>query len=158
VHWATRSRRCASETGAIFVVTDTAGALPAPARLDDALSVTVDVREAGRASMLIAQQAWRAPTCSPRGRIRIGCVDAASLRPRRIPIHLPDHSPACTHEPGPLHLHARAAGQPGRAARDGGLLLTSLASWTVIFGKLFGLRKVRGATRTSSASSGPARA
>ena len=24
-----------------------------------------------------------------------------------------------------------------------GLLLTSLASWTVIFGKLFGLRKVR---------------
>mgnify|MGYP003575899617 CR=1 FL=1 len=26
-----------------------------------------------------------------------------------------------------------------------GLLLTSLASWTVIFGKLFGLRKVRGA-------------
>ena len=25
-----------------------------------------------------------------------------------------------------------------------GLLLTSLASWTVIFGKVFGLRKVRG--------------
>ena len=40
-----------------------------------------------------------------------------------------------------------------------GLLIVSLASWTVIFGKLFGLQaRARRRTRTSSASSGPARA
>ena len=39
-----------------------------------------------------------------------------------------------------------------------GLLLVSLASWTVIFGKLFGLQHgARRSTTTSSASSGPAR-
>jgi biopolymer transport protein TolQ len=35
------------------------------------------------------------------------------------------------------------------------LLIVSLASWSVIFGKLFGLRRVRSATTPSSASSGP---
>ena len=37
-----------------------------------------------------------------------------------------------------------------------GLMLASLASWTVIFGKLFGLRASRPPTTSSSASSGPA--
>jgi hypothetical protein len=39
-----------------------------------------------------------------------------------------------------------------------GLMVVSLASWTVIFGKLFGLRACAAATRASSASSGPAAA
>jgi acyl-CoA thioester hydrolase len=72
-------------TGAIFVVTHTSTHYRAPARLDDALEVTVAVRHTGRASLEVAQQAWRADTLLAEGEVRIGCVDAASLRPCRIP-------------------------------------------------------------------------
>jgi acyl-CoA thioester hydrolase len=72
-------------TGALFVVTDTQLRCLAPARLDDLLDVTVLLRHRGNASMSIAQQAWRADTLLAEGEIRIGCVDQASLRPRRIP-------------------------------------------------------------------------
>ena len=83
-------QRLRDETGAIFVVSDTTVRYLSPARLDDSLCITVDVREAGRATMLIAQQAWRGDTLLAEGTIRIACVDAASLRPRRFPITLPD--------------------------------------------------------------------
>ena len=72
-------------TGAIFVVTDTQVSYKRPARLDDLLEVTVAVVEAGRASFTLQQQAWCAGALLAEGRIRIGCVDAATLRPRRIP-------------------------------------------------------------------------
>jgi acyl-CoA thioester hydrolase len=75
-------------TGAIFVVTDTQVRYRAPARLDDLLDVTVDLRAGGRASMLIAQQAWRGSALLAEGDIRIGCVDAGTFRPRRIPTEL----------------------------------------------------------------------
>jgi len=75
-------------TGAIFVVTDTQVRYRAPARLDDLLDVTVDLRAGGRASMLIAQQAWRGSALLAEGDIRIGCVDAGNFRPRRIPTEL----------------------------------------------------------------------
>lgn len=80
------------DTGAMFVVTDTAVRYLRPARLDDLLAVTVHVVHAGRAQMTIAQQAWRT---SPEGEvlladgtIRIGCVDAGTFRPTRIPISI----------------------------------------------------------------------
>ena len=78
-------------SGAIFVVSDTALRYLAPARLDDLLHISVQPVETGRASMTLQQQAWRhnaeptAPTLLCDGRIRIGCVDAQSLRPRRFP-------------------------------------------------------------------------
>ena len=75
-------------TGAIFVVTDTQVRYRAPARLDDLLDVTVDLRAGGRASMLIAQQAWRGSALLAEGDIRIGCVDAGTFRPRRFPTEL----------------------------------------------------------------------
>jgi acyl-CoA thioester hydrolase len=71
--------------GAIFVVSDTAVQYRQPARLDDELSVTVVLVEAGRASLVLQQQAWRGATLLAEGRIRIGCVDAGNFRPRRIP-------------------------------------------------------------------------
>jgi len=73
------------ETGAIFIVADTRVRYLKPARLDDLVDVTVDVRDAGRASMLIAQAARRETTLLAEGEIRIGCVDAATFRPQRIP-------------------------------------------------------------------------
>jgi acyl-CoA thioester hydrolase len=72
-------------TGAIFVVTDTAVHYRAPARLDDLLEVTVELRHRGTASLTIAQQAWRDSTLLAEGEIRIGCVDGGTFRPRRIP-------------------------------------------------------------------------
>lgn len=84
-----------AETGVVFVVTDTAVRYLHPARLDDLLVVTVDVKHAGRAQMTIAQQAWRQPAQGENellteGTIRIGCVDAGTFKPRRIPIFIAD--------------------------------------------------------------------
>jgi len=76
------------ETGAIFVVASTSVRYLRPARLDDALEVTVAVRHTGRASLEVAQQARRDETLLAEGEVRIGCVDAASLRPCRIPIEV----------------------------------------------------------------------
>mgnify|MGYP003541835141 CR=1 FL=1 len=82
-------QRLREETGAIFVVAETSIRYLRPARLDDELDVTVELLEAGRATMLIAQQALRGDELLAEGKIRIGCVDAATLRPRRIPLTLP---------------------------------------------------------------------
>jgi acyl-CoA thioester hydrolase len=73
------------ETGAMFVVAEVQTSYLAPARLDDEIEVTVAVNELGAASMVLEQQAWRGGTLLATGRIRIGCVDGMTLRPRRIP-------------------------------------------------------------------------
>jgi acyl-CoA thioester hydrolase len=73
--------------GGMFVVSQTAVRYVAPSRLDDELLVTARLETARSASLIIAQQARRADTgallCE--GTIRIGWVDAATLRPARIP-------------------------------------------------------------------------
>jgi acyl-CoA thioester hydrolase len=74
-----------AQTGAIFVVADVQVRYRASARLDDLVVVTVKVLEQGQASLLLEQQAWRGDTLLAEGRVRVGCVDAASLRPRRMP-------------------------------------------------------------------------
>jgi acyl-CoA thioester hydrolase len=76
--------------GAMFVVSDTQVRYLAPARLDDELTVTVHVAEAGRASMRFFQQAWCEGQLLAHGSIRIGCVDAGTFRPRRMPEALLD--------------------------------------------------------------------
>ena len=77
------------ETGAIFVVADTALRYHAPARLDDLLRITVQVLELRPASLRLQQQAILlspgGDTILCAGDIRIGCVDAGTFRPRRIP-------------------------------------------------------------------------
>jgi acyl-CoA thioester hydrolase len=77
-----------TQTGAIFIVSQTSVRYLRPARLDDLLTITVQVEHAGQASMNIAQVAWRGNERLAEGEIRIGCVDATSFRPRRIPEHL----------------------------------------------------------------------
>ena len=77
--------RLRTDTGAMFVVSDTSVRYFSPARLDDELRVTVRIVDAGRASMTIEQQALRGEELLAQGSIRIGCVDAGTFRPRRIP-------------------------------------------------------------------------
>ena len=77
-------------TGGMFVVRETSVRYHRPARLDDELLVTARVETAGRASLTLVQEAFlrdgRALLCD--GTIRIGWVDAASLKPARIPPNL----------------------------------------------------------------------
>src|SRR5215510_14493587 len=68
--------------GTMFIVTSTSVRYLQPARLDDQLEVTVEVREARQASLLLSQQAFRDGTPIAAGEIKIGCVDAQSFRPR----------------------------------------------------------------------------
>jgi acyl-CoA thioester hydrolase len=73
------------DEGAIFVVGETRVRYLQPARLDDWLSLSVDVAELGRASLRVDQRCLRGDTLLAEGSIRIGCVDAGTFRPRRIP-------------------------------------------------------------------------
>ena len=102
-HLGIEQQRLRESEGGMFVVTDTQLKYRQPARLDDFLLVTARLTDAGRASLTIAQSAhWQDPalTDSPspqrdpraagtallcEGSIRIGWVDAATLRPQRIP-------------------------------------------------------------------------
>ena len=72
-------------TGCMFVVQETTVRYVKPARLDDVLTITVDVRERGRASLRISQQAWCGERLLAEGDIRIGCVERATMKPHRIP-------------------------------------------------------------------------
>jgi len=80
-HW----QEMVDTTGCMFVVQETTVRSIRPARLDDVLTITVDVRERGRASLRIAQQAWRGERLLAEGDIRIGCVERATMKPHRIP-------------------------------------------------------------------------
>jgi acyl-CoA thioester hydrolase len=72
-------------TGGMFVVSETHVTYHRPAKLDDQLRVTATLAQGGRASLVIAQQAWLNDTLLCEGTIRIGWVDAASMKPARIP-------------------------------------------------------------------------
>lgn len=74
-----------SEGHGMFVVSETSVRYLRPARLDDELVVTAQLQAGAKASLIIAQQARRGDTLLCEGTIRIGWVDAASLRPARIP-------------------------------------------------------------------------
>jgi acyl-CoA thioester hydrolase len=85
-------QRLREQVGGMFVVTATQVKYHRPARLDDMLWVTARVQEAGRASLTIEQAARLQTTAASgdepllcEGLIRIGWVDASTLRPQRIP-------------------------------------------------------------------------
>jgi acyl-CoA thioester hydrolase len=73
------------DIGIAFVVSETAVRYRRPARLDDLISVSVDVLHLGQASLEIAQEARLADELLADGTIRIGCVELGTFRPCRIP-------------------------------------------------------------------------
>jgi len=81
-------RKLRDEAGGQFVVSETHLKYHRPARLDDELAVTAQLRQIGQASLTIDQRVLSlsesgALLCE--GTIRIGWVDAATLRPSRMP-------------------------------------------------------------------------
>jgi acyl-CoA thioester hydrolase len=73
----------------MFVVKSTAIDYHAPAKLDDAVEISLTAEKLGRASVNFSQAAWRIGDAGSEllcfGQIRIGCIDAVSLRPTAIP-------------------------------------------------------------------------
>jgi acyl-CoA thioester hydrolase len=89
-------RQLKESSGGMFVVSETQLKYHRPARLDDQLLVTAALHAVGGASMTIRQQALLKSEHSRdatnatdvllcEGDIRIGWVDAVTLRPARIP-------------------------------------------------------------------------
>ncbi len=82
--------RMTEQENVMFVVKSTAIDYHAPAKLDDQLEVSVAIEKIGRASVNFSQEARRINDtgtellCS--GQIRVGCIDAATLRPAAIPV------------------------------------------------------------------------
>ena len=73
------------ETGGMFVVSETQVKYLQSAKLDDLLRITAQLQASGRASLTIAQQAWRGDQLLCEGTIRIGWVQVQDLKPARIP-------------------------------------------------------------------------
>ncbi len=77
-------------TGGMFVVSETRVKYHRPARLDDALLVSVNFAQSGRSSLWVEQQALAVSEKNTQlvlceGSIRIGWVDATLMKPARIP-------------------------------------------------------------------------
>ena len=93
-------QRLRLETGGMFIVAETTLRYLRPARLDDELFVTAKIVETGRASLIIDQQALlKSELLTPaqhgqntnllcEGRVKIGWVNAETLRPMRLPAQL----------------------------------------------------------------------
>jgi acyl-CoA thioester hydrolase len=89
-HLGLEQQQLKNDTGGMFVVSETQLKYHRPAQLDDLLQVSAQLQDKGRASLVIAQQAWRLESDQSRtllceGTIRIGWVQAQVLKPERIP-------------------------------------------------------------------------
>ena len=73
------------EESAIFVVRSAAIEYLSSARLDDEITLKLSIDKLGRASIQVAQQAWRGETLLSTANVKIGCVDAQTMRPRSLP-------------------------------------------------------------------------
>ena len=80
------------DRGVLFMVLGVEISYHAPARLDDALQVTARARPEGRTTAVFEQHIRRLPTVDAGGeaellvtaQVRVVCVDAKTLRPRRM--------------------------------------------------------------------------
>ena len=80
----------AREPGILFTVVSIQVDYRAPARLDDELEITCEPRPEGAASLRFAQRIYRTAGAQRaalliEAQVRVACVDAGSLRPRRLP-------------------------------------------------------------------------
>lgn len=81
-------KQLAEEEGVLFTVVDLAIQYRKPARLDDLLEVRSAARVGG-ASVDFSQQVLAADgAVLAAGEVRVACVDARSMRPRRLPAGL----------------------------------------------------------------------
>ena len=80
----------AREPGILFTVVSVHIDYRAPARLDDELEITCAPSAEGAATLRFAQRIYRTESARRaellvEAQVRVACVDAATLRPRRLP-------------------------------------------------------------------------
>ena len=75
----------AVQRGIVFSVVSITVNYRRPARLDDALAITCEPRAEGRASLRFVQQVRRGEELLADADVRVACLDAATLRPKRLP-------------------------------------------------------------------------
>ena len=77
----------AREPGVLFAVVSIAVEYRRPARLDDELGVTCEPSPDGMVAMRFAQSILRANEDKPlvTAQVRVACVDAQTMRPRKLP-------------------------------------------------------------------------
>jgi acyl-CoA thioester hydrolase len=78
----------ARDPGVVFSVVTLEAQYRRPARLDDLLSISCEPARDGGASIVFSQRIWREPLAEQlllSATVRVACLDAASLKPRRLP-------------------------------------------------------------------------
>jgi len=82
-------RELAKESGIIFTVVSLEIAYRRPAKLDDELVITCEPQGEGAASIRFAQRIYRgqqdASALLVEANVRVACLDARTLRPKRLP-------------------------------------------------------------------------
>ncbi|MEK7947248.1 tol-pal system-associated acyl-CoA thioesterase [Pigmentiphaga sp. YJ18] len=78
-------RALADLTGCIFVVRGIDTQYRRPAALDDSLTIRSQVSRLGKASIDFLQFCERGDELLATGKVQVGCVDRATLRPRALP-------------------------------------------------------------------------
>jgi acyl-CoA thioester hydrolase len=86
-------QRLAREEGILFTVVSLEIEYRVPARLDDELEISCEPRPQGPASLRFAQCIYRRTPGAQRellaeANVRVACLDARTLRPRRLPAFL----------------------------------------------------------------------
>ena len=75
----------AAQTGAIFVVRALSIEYLRASRIDDSLQVTVEPVKVGAGQLVVAQEVRREGEVLVSAEVRLACVNAATLKPVRIP-------------------------------------------------------------------------
>ena len=83
-------RALAVEPGVVFSVVELQARYHQPARLEDVLLVGCEPSREGGASLAFSQRIWREaaggePILLLSATVRVACVDARSMKPRRLP-------------------------------------------------------------------------
>ena len=78
-------RELAQNEGILFVVRSVAIEYLKPSRFDDRLQVTVEPVKVGAGQIVVAQEVWRAQETVASANVRLACLNAATMRPVRIP-------------------------------------------------------------------------
>jgi acyl-CoA thioester hydrolase len=85
-------RELARDAGILFTVVSIRVDYRAPARLDDELQITCEPQPEGPASLRFVQRIYRAGAALARSHnllveanVRVACLDARTLRPKRLP-------------------------------------------------------------------------
>lgn len=78
----------AAEQGILFTVVSLSAEYRRPARLDDLLDVTCEPAVDGAATLRFVQRVLRGDELLLSAEVRVACIDARTMRPRRLPAFL----------------------------------------------------------------------